>query len=141
MKTSYIKSTMTALICTAIFSGCSKEQDTPQGDNNKVTEFVAYNEGSLSRTVLRENKVKWLGGEEISIFNGDNNYKFTNTTEGESATAVFHGELTATTNEFYALYPYNENAAISTEGSVIITTNLPANQTAVAGTFANNLNI
>lgn len=132
---------MTALICTAIFSGCSKEQDTPQGENNKVTEFIAYNEGSLSRTVLRENQVKWLGGEEISIFNGDNNYKFTNATEGESATAVFHGELTATANEFYALYPYNENAAISTEGSVIITTNLPANQTAVAGTFANNLNI
>lgn len=132
---------MTALICTAIFSGCSKEQDTPQGENNKVTEFIAYNEGSLSRTVLRENKVKWLGGEEISIFNGDNNYKFTNATEGESATAVFHGELTATATEFYALYPYNKNAAISTEGSVIITTNLPANQTAVAGTFANNLNI
>ena len=142
MKTKDIKNTMTILICASIFAGCSKEQDTPQGENNKITEFIAYNEGSLSRTVLEENKVLWIGGEEISIFNGDNNYRFKNATEGKSATAVFHGELTATTNEFYALYPYNENAVInSTTDAVTITTNIPAEQTAVAGTFANNLNI
>ena len=61
--------------------------------------------------------------------------KFTTSTSGPSVT--FTGTAQDNLGTYYALYPYNESATIS--GNMIIT-KLPAEQTALAGSFAKMLN-
>ena len=112
---------------------------------DKVTPVVDPAAGTINftatidpatRTLLAaENKVEWISGDEISIFDGTTNTQVATT--GSGASATFSASL-ATAGPWYALYPYSAGASISTG---IITTTLPAAQTAVAGTFADDLNI
>ena len=73
----------------------------------------------------------WKSGDCISVLEGASSNKFEFTSEN-----AFDGSAVASGN-YYALYPYDESATIS--GS-IITTTLPAQQTAHAGSFASMLN-
>ena len=101
-------------------------------------EFTA-SAGTDTRTQLTsDNNVVWLAGDEISIFDGTGNRKFT-TKEG-GASAVFGGNAASAT-DYYALYPYQEGATLS--GNVIKGVTLPSEQTAKAGSFdaAYNLSV
>ena len=112
---------------------------------DKVTPVVDPAAGTINftatidpatRTLLAaENKVEWISGDEISIFDGTTNTQVA--TAGSGASATFSASL-SNPGPWYALYPYSAGASISTG---IITTTLPAAQTAVAGTFADDLNI
>lgn len=112
---------------------------------DKVTPVVDPTAGTINftatidpatRTLLAaENKVEWISGDEISIFDGTTNTQVA--TAGSGASATFSASL-SNPGPWYALYPYSAGASISTG---IITTTLPAAQTAVAGTFADDLNI
>lgn len=78
----------------------------------------------------------WEANDAISLFDpkGDNN-RFYTTESGPSVT--FTGEATPAEGTYYALYPYDANAQIK---GTTITTTLPAEQMARAGSFAQGLN-
>jgi hypothetical protein len=97
--------------------------------------FVATNDITKTELVAG-NKVYWLSGDAISIFDGTTNERVETTDSGESAT--FEVDL-ENGSPWYALYPYDPNAVISGSGN--ITTTLPAIQRAKAGSFADELNI
>ena len=100
---------------------------------------MVFHAGSeaLTRTSLAEgNAVVWERGDAISLFDPSRtNNKFTTEDSGESA--AFSGTVSVDGGPYYALYPYDGNAEI--DGSVISTV-LPAVQTARAGGFASGLN-
>ena len=119
-----------------IISSCSKEVDDEVSGTSKVRMEFRAGIDAVSRTVLTENnKVEWEVDDAISLFDSDSNNKFTTSTSGPSVT--FTGTAQDNLETYYALYPYNESATIS--GNMIIT-KLPAEQTALAGSFAKMLN-
>ena len=95
-----------------IISSCSKEVDDEVSGTSKVRMEFRAGIDAVSRTD-----------------------KFTTSTSGPSVT--FTGTAQDNLGTYYALYPYNESATIS--GNMIIT-KLPAEQTALAGSFAKMLN-
>ena len=99
--------------------------------------FLNAGSEALTRTSLAEgNAVVWERGDAISLFDPSRiNNKFTTEDSGESA--AFSGTVRVDGEPYYALYPYDGNAEI--DGSVISTV-LPAVQTARAGGFASGLN-
>ena len=86
--------------------------------------------------------VRWLPEEEISVFSSEGSAKFTSVNQDVTASTHFTGTLTVNTAAsgdaawIWALYPYDENAVFANQ---TITTTLPSNQTAVAGTFDDDL--
>ena len=116
---------------------CSEDDQMSMPQSEKVwMEFSAGTEAA-TRTILTEgNKVNWETNDAISLFDPQsNNNRFTTSESGSSVT--FTGTAISDEGNYYALYPYDESATIS--GS-IITTTLPAQQTAHAGSFASMLN-
>lgn len=116
---------------------CSEDDQMNMPQSGKVwMEFSAGTEAA-TRTILTEgNKVNWETNDAISLFDPQsNNNRFTTSESGSSVT--FTGTAISNKGNYYALYPYDESATIS--GS-IITTTLPAQQTARAGSFASMLN-
>lgn len=119
-----------------IISSCSKEVDDEVSGTSKVRMEFRAGIDAVSRTVLTENnEVKWEVDDAISLFDQNSNNRFTTTQSGTSVT--FTGSAQDNLETYYALYPYNESATIS--GNMIIT-KLPAEQTALAGSFAKMLN-
>lgn len=109
--------------------------EAPSNVEKVEMEFKAGND-AVSRTILTtDNAVNWEAGDAISLFDPDSNNRFTTSSSGASVT--FTGSAKDGQSTYYALYPYNAEATIS--GS-IITTTLPAEQTARPGSFANMLN-
>ena len=87
-----------------------------------------------TRTELGEgNAVNWVAGDAIAVWDGTEKLEFT--TQDAGATAAFTGEARPA-GSYTAFYPYANVTDISNEA---ITFNLPAEQTATAGTFANGL--
>jgi len=102
----------------------------------KYMEFTA-SAGADTRTQLTDdNKVVWVNGDAISIFDGTANRRFT--TKDNGASAIFGGEAKET-NTYYALYPYQEGATI--QGSLIKNVTIPVVQEAKAGSFDGGNNI
>ena len=119
---------------------CNKEapvQDEIAGNESasgKVCLTATFD--PAGKTILATgNKVEWLADDAISIFDGTANTQ--SVTSDSGASASFSATLT-TEGPWYALYPYNAAASIN---GTVITTPLPAAQTAVAGSFADDLNI
>jgi len=108
-------------------------------------------EYAATRTTLDTDgaSVLWNPGDSINIFHdGCEPACFTNTNAEPSAEATFEGSITThvitgsnegdslKTSYYWGLYPYSDNATY--EDGVIITA-LPSVQTAVAGTFDDDL--
>lgn len=124
----------------SLFYSCSKEEisneNNSSSDAAKVKMEFKAGIDAISRTVLTtDNAVDWEVGDAISLFDFNGNNKFTTSTGGSSV--IFTGSAQNNLETYYALYPYDANAALS--GSVITTT-LPAEQVAFEGSFANMLN-
>ncbi len=125
-----------------VFAACSKEnaipekvqQEEAEAASGKVT-LTATIDPATATVLAAGNKVEWVANDAISIFDGTTNIQSTTTDSGASAS--FSASL-ATAGPWYALYPYSAGASIA--GS-LVTTTLPAAQTAVAGSFADDLNI
>lgn len=127
------------ILGTTLLYSCTKEEITADTDSSSSVEKVKmeFKAGidAMSRTVLTENNaVVWEENDAISLFDSNNN-KFTTSAGGASVT--FTGSAQNSLETYYALYPYDANATLF--GSVITTT-LPSEQTALAGSFANMLN-
>ena len=117
-------------------------EDTPVLNTETLSEIQFTAVGNVSRTSLAdENAVVWNKSDMIGIFaSGDADvYQFSNNLETDGqAVATFTGVAPEDAEAYYALYPYSESSTLS---GTTITTVLSGSQTAMAGTFANNLNI
>ena len=140
----------TLFAASAVFAltvSCEKEIKDPVSDevivnpgdelvNDNTIVFNASFENPATKTELAAgNKVQWLDGDAISFFDGETNVSAETATGGENGSFTVNVTSAA---PWYALYPYNSSASIS---GGIITTSLPSTQTAVAGSFADDLNI
>ena len=93
-----------------------------------------------TRTSLEGLSVLFAQGESISIWDGSENREFKADEAGSNVS--FSGKVSATATEFYALSPYSASTVFTKSGSTVTAkTTLPSEQTAVAGTFADGLNI
>lgn len=126
-----------AACAVTLFASCMEDErmDTPQSGNVRM-EFYAGMDATTRTQLVANNAVEWVTGDAISLFDpsGANN-KFT--TQESGASVTFTGTAGESAGTYYALYPYSAGATIA--GS-IITTTLPAAQTAKAGSFASMLN-
>lgn len=125
------------------FASCSSEDNNTTIENEsavKVMTFTATQEGDEQSTRAAisstESKViNWEEGDQISIFDGTNNNRFTLTDGVESTSGKFSGEAGQSTS-YTAVYPYQSNASLS--GDCVINVTLPATQTATDNSFDKN---
>lgn len=129
-------------------AGCAKEaeQNTENGGPRKMsfTGRVENNAGTKT-SLTDEYDVVWTAGDHISVFAGTDptNRDFGSSSirpdeSGlENGLATFEG-MVQEADIYYAVYPYNSSASIS---GTTVTTVLPVDQTASAGTFATGANI
>lgn len=93
-----------------------------------------------TRTSLDGLSVLFAEGESISIWDGSGNREYKADEAGSNVS--FSGQVSATATEFYALSPYSASTVFTKSGAIVTAkTTLPSEQTAVAGTFADGLNI
>ncbi|MDM8339155.1 leucine-rich repeat domain-containing protein [Mediterranea massiliensis] len=136
MKTTRILSLAAAVLTLA---ACGNEEFIENNPGNEAAKPVpmTFTAGMpQTRTQLAAgNEVHWTEGDKIALWDGVAVQEFTATTISGS-NATFEGY--ANVNENYtAFYPYSENLFLMDGTSA--TFNLPAEQTAVASTFANQL--
>jgi len=126
-------------------SGCSVKESTPQASQAGGTHLVfttRNGDNAETRTVLQsDGSVYWSPADEINIFYGTSaSGKFTSTNTAPSAEAEFEGDLEGYedngVDSFWAVYPYSKYNTFDGER---LTVTLPSEQTAVAGTFDDDL--
>lgn len=126
-------------------AGCSQmEKDIPTAPIEEEDEILiskSFQAGvSETRTTLDGVTVLFSEGESISIWDGTGNREYKADEAGSSVS--FSGEVSASATEFYALSPYSASSVFSKSGNTVTAkTALPSTQEAVAGTFADGVNI
>lgn len=127
-----------ALVVAMVAVSCAKEIDAPVADS--TVKFTASFDASASKAVLKpgaeESKVEWEAGDQVSILAAGANYLYAAQTPGASTTLTTEATDVPAEGPYYAVYPYDADATLA-EG--VITTELPAEQTAVLGSFSTHL--
>ena len=121
----------------AMAVSCQKENiPTPVVE----TEPMVITAGVETKTSLGTDgkTINWTSDDVIAVFDFKNVKNEFKTTAVNGASATFEGEVSAGTEQFYAVYP--SNLANSASGSSLSVT-IPTNQTPAAGTFAEEHNI
>jgi len=127
-------------------SSCAKEVTaSKEGKYLSINASMAA-DGQKSTLVDGGSTIYWEAGDKLSAFIGNTGYCFACANKSNSETAVFtSSEPVAYAPAFgddetflWALYPYDP--AVSFDGTYISTT-LPSEQTARAGSFSNGSNI
>jgi len=130
---------------TLLIASCAKTEETLPQQGYKAGEMVfhAYNadEAETKTSLQSDGSIYWSATEDINLFYGSTaSAKFTSSNTEEAASVDFTGDLGDITvdadTSFWAVYPYSENNICDGES---VTVTLPASQTAVAGTFAEDL--
>ena len=120
-------------------AACTREMnvDTPAG---KMIITARTETSADTRTVVEgETHVYWEPGDEIKLFAGGTSGKFTTDITELSATATFNGSVDWTDGtDLWAVYPYSQDAVFFGE---TITTVLPSEQVARAGSFGKDMNL
>lgn len=107
--------------------------------------LTAYQEQKTKTTLVEQTEVYWKPSDEIKVFSAGESAKFISQNTEDAAIADFKGSISVVSgsNEgsgseasIYALYPYREESSFA-DGT--ITTSLSAVQSAVTGTFADDL--
>ena len=141
MRTRYI-----LLAVAALAAACSKSGELPEPEGLQMT-FRAYQEGAQpTRTTVQEGgtQVFWEPGDEIKVFSGSRDGRFTSNATGLTDVTEFTGTLNNPEDEnigdglTWGLYPYRDDATF--DGSSVTTT-LPSEQTGRAGSFARDTHI
>ena len=130
---------MSAVSCVKDINGDTPAtNDTPAVNYGAVTFEASF--GAMSKAVLepgsKESKVAWEAGDKVSVLADEGKYLYTAASAGYSTTLSTEATDVPSDVEFYAVYPYDADAALA-EG--VITTVLPDVQTAVLGSFSTHL--
>lgn len=119
-----------------LFGACNKEEISGSSDTTRLVPMTfTASSASQTRTQLTEgNAVHWNEGDRIAIWDGTNKNEFTTGTVNGSG-ATFTG-MAAEAENYIAFYPFD---AVTSINATSIKFTVPAQQTAVPGTFAQNL--
>lgn len=135
-----------ALLVAASFAAvsCVVEIQRMSDEGNVVPmEFTAHSDVEAeTRTALDEEfRILWKSTDHITVFDGNTSGKrFSDVTvSNDSRTAVFKGEV-ALANTYYAIYPAQDDAIYSSDDETV-TAVLPTEQTGIADTFADGMNL
>ncbi len=150
---------MCAAVAAMSFTSCVKDNLSSGNEDIVVTSFYATSGDVDSKTLLAENnEVHWVEGDivKVVLFPATSGYKlqsneFTANFFGESSSSAhFTTEGWSIDNSWaydtyvFACYPASVAASSYVSSSVVYKTiqyNLPTNQAAIKGSFANNLNL
>ena len=130
-----------AIICIS-FIGCIKENEIHNLDDRFVIYATREDLQSTKTELQSDNSIVWTKGDEISLFvdRGTNGgYKFVSTNEANASSTTFISSDNIEMNgssTYWAVYPYNESTSCN---GASITTILPSEQVAKAGSFDEDL--
>ena len=109
-----------------VLASCVKEQaPVVDGEQNNIDpsdmlvekvftvgdiESKTYIDGTLNGGKI---VIKWCSDDEISVWDGVANRKFTMVGEPDGNSATFKGLVSPSATDFYAIYPYDENLQYS----------------------------
>ena len=138
MKTTRILSLAAAVLTLA---ACGNEEFIENNPGNEAAkpEFMTFTASApQTRTQLDGLNVHWVESDEIAIWDGSGAYqKFMVDAESiNGSEATFTGPALVPGADYTAFYPL---IAVESMDATSVNFNLPAEQTAVAGTFASNL--
>lgn len=138
MKTLHILTLAAAVLTLAV---CGNEEFIENNPGNEAAkpEFMTFTASApQTRTLLDGRNVHWMEYDEIAIWDGSEGYqKFMVDTESiNGSEATFTGPALVPGADYTAFYPL---IAVESMDATSVVFNLPAEQTAVAGTFANQL--
>ena len=127
----------------AVLSSCSDEAILPDQGVDSVQpapELVplSISTGTQTKTVLSGTTVNWTADDRIAVFDDLHCLNCFDAVSVSGSSAVFEGKVAARTTEFYAVYPYAGAVKADKENIYMY---LSSEQGAVAGTFADDLNI
>ena len=115
-------------------------QPEEEGEFTVLTAGFAGAEDETRTVRQADGKVFWSPKDEISIIRGSRKAKFTAQNTEPAASASFEGTMPTGTTAFWAVYPYKSTDNIqNVSGYNYMVTSLPAEQEAVAGSFADDL--
>lgn len=120
-----------ALLSAASVNSCTRDIQ-PDGQSDCI--FITLS-SNASKTELDGRDVLWCPSDEISVFDGGENCRFTTTGSGKTATFTGSASLRDT---FKVVYPF-DYAAVIDEGDIC--TSLMTDQTARKGSFASGANL
>ena len=138
------------LLVAAFFvaAGCAKtpvQGNGPEGEPQleNVT-FPAEHGSSDSKTALAGNRVCWEAADKVSLFSGVGLGTKTELTVDYLAeagrTAIFNGLAEVSSEKYLAVYPAAESCTYDASASTLALV-IPAEQNAVAGSFASGANV
>ena len=142
MKTVYTFMTLAAIA--ALSFSCTEEQ--PDGNGGQLSKVEMDFSGrtatvSDTKTALQDGaKVVWTEGDAIGIFGNSGKaeqFSLKSIDGSDASVATFTGSVIPS-ETYYAIYPYDADAELS--GNTV-SMELPAEQTAVAGTFASGVSL
>lgn len=90
------------------------------------------------KTTLSGTEVHWTEGDAVAVFDKLNYKNEFPSVDVNGSSARFEGQVENGTTEFYAVYPFS--SALSADASNLYV-DLPSDQTPVAGTFAEEMNV
>ena len=132
---------LTMAVAALIWAACGNEDFLENNPGNEVAkpEFMTFTaDGPQTRTQLAAgNKVYWTEYDEIALWDGSEAYQklMVDAESIDGSRATFSGPAIPGA-DYTAFYPL---VAVESMDATSIRFNLPAEQTAVAGTFANQL--
>lgn len=129
-------------ICLSLLTACEPVDMTTLFNPDDVTFYAVNGDMAATKTILQaDGTIQWLPKEEINVFYGDSgSAKFVSDNTGQAGTVAFKGALTDFSyregTAFWAVYPYRESNVFAGDA---VTVSLPSQQTAIAGSFADDL--
>lgn len=131
--------TLAAAVLTLAACGNEEFIENNPGNGAAKPEFMTFTASApQTRTQLDGLNVNWTAGDQIALWDGSEGYqKFMVDAESiNGSEATFTGPALVPDADYTAFYPL---IAVESMDATSIRFNLPAEQTAVAGTFANQL--
>ena len=127
----------------ALSLSCNREIETNVTHiDGEFTLYASSGENETKTVLQQDGRVFWSPSDRITVFYGNIPGTFTSTNTEPAASAEFTGTLGSFTldgeTEFKAIYPHSDDFVMPGDNG-ILSIYLPSEQTAVEGTFADDL--
>ena len=137
-----------AAVAIASAASCAEQIDNDkvpggQASADLGTMTISASMDAVTKTTYKDQNVLWEGSEKITVFS-----KGTETAptafemdwcSEDKTKASFTGVADLNAESYYAVYPHSASNACTAEG--VLTVEIPAEQTAIAGGFASGANV